>query len=59
MAIHSVSVDLKILPIICFVDNVWLKLIIATAVGATFFGSILIYSKDDMVLGILKYITKR
>lgn len=56
--IATIFMTLIILPIIYFVNNVWLQLILATTIGATVYGLILIHSKDDIVLGILKYITK-
>lgn len=55
--IATIFMTLIVLPIICFVNNVWLQMILSTTVGATVYG--LILSKDEIVLGILKYITKR
>lgn len=57
--IATIFMTLIILPIVYFVNNVWLQLILTTTVGAIVFGLILIHSKDEIVLGILKYITKR
>lgn len=57
--IATILMTLFVLPIICFVNNVWLQLILSATVGATVYGLILLRSKDDIVLGVLKYITKR
>lgn len=54
----TIFMTLIILPIICIVNNTWLQLILTTAVGATAYGLILICSKDDIALSILKYVKK-
>lgn len=56
--IATITMAIIILPIIFIVNNTWLQLILTTVVGATVYGLILICSKDDIVLSILKYITK-
>ena len=54
----TIFMTLIILPIIFIVNNTWLQLILTTAVGATAYGLILICSKDDIALSILKYVKK-
>ena len=56
--IATIIMTLIILPIIFIVNNTWLQMILTTVVSATVYGIILVWSKDDIVLSILKYITK-
>lgn len=57
--IATILMTVIILPIVFFVSDVWLNLILAVSVGAIVYGLVLVYCKDDIVIGILKYITKR
>ena len=57
--IAAILMTIVILPITSFVSDVWLKLVVTTVVGAIAYGSVLLYFKDEVLLSILKYITKR
>lgn len=57
--IATIIMTLIITPIICFINDIWLQLSLTIVVGAIVYGLTLIFSKDDIVLSILKYITKK
>ncbi len=57
--IATILMTITITPIICLVNNDWLQLFLTIATGAIVYGLILISFKDDIILSILKYITKR
>lgn len=57
--IAMILMSITLIPLICFVNNIWLQLSLTIVVGAIVYVLILISFKDEIVLSILKYITKR
>lgn len=57
--IATILMIITTIPIICYVNNIWLRLSLTTIAGAIVYGLILISFKDDIVLSILKFITKK
>lgn len=57
--IAMILMSITLIPLICFINNIWLQLSLTIVVGAIVYVLILISFKDEIVLSILKYITKR
>lgn len=54
--VATVCMFISIIPIILFVHNDWIQIILSVGIGAVIYGFYLLIIKDDIILSILKFL---